>query len=208
MLEIKSKLKIARSAYKLEVKGLLQLPFELRQKTRQRTQLVSGEEVAVSLPRGEVLRGGDLLVASDGRVVEVIAAPEALLHVECDGARSLALAAYHLGSRHVSLQIGENFLRTSADHVLEQMLKGLGIKTRAVTEAFEPESGAYGGDHEHADGAHIHEYGDAHEDHHDHDHDHGHGHGHGHAHDKDHARDKDPGHDHDHRHGHGHGKGH
>ena len=71
MVEIKSKLKIARSAYKVEVKGQLRLPFESRQKSRLRTKLVSGEEVALMLPRGEVLRGGDLVTASDGRVIEV-----------------------------------------------------------------------------------------------------------------------------------------
>ena len=83
MLEIKAKLKIARSAYKVEVKGQLKLPFESRQKSRLRTKLVSGEEVGVMMPRGEILRGGDLVAASDGRVIEVVAAPEKLLHVEC-----------------------------------------------------------------------------------------------------------------------------
>jgi len=73
MVEIKAKLKIPRGAYRLEVKGRLELPFDARQKSRLRTHLASGEEVALMLPRGDILRGGDLVVASDGRVVEVVA---------------------------------------------------------------------------------------------------------------------------------------
>src|SRR4030095_13826923 len=105
-------------------KDRLQLPFDQRQKSRLRAQLTSGEEVALSLPRGEVLRGGDLLLASDGRVVEVIALPERLLHVECDSPQALARAAYHLGNRHVPVQVGDDWLRLAADHLLEQMPNG------------------------------------------------------------------------------------
>ena len=189
MLEIKSKLKIARSAYKLEVKDQLKLPFELRQKSRQRLNLASGEEVAVNLPRGDMMRGGDLLVGSDGRIIEVIAEHEALIQVECANPKAFALAAWHLGSRHVAIQIGENWLRAPADHLLEPMLKRLGFKTHAITEAFDPEPGAHGG-HDHGEGQ-IHEYGDHGRDHHGHDHDdhgdhHGHDHGHGHGHGHDH----------------------
>ncbi len=123
MLEIKSKLKIPRGAYKLEVRGQLKLPFELRQKSRLKTKLVSGEEVGLMLPRGEILRGGDLVTASDGRVIEVMAEPEKVLHVVCDTPAELAKAAYHLGNRHVPVQVGDGFLRLAADHVLEEMLK-------------------------------------------------------------------------------------
>jgi urease accessory protein len=171
MIEIKAKLKIARAAYKLEVKGRLKLPFESRQKSRLRTKLVSGEEVALMLPRGEILRGGDLVTASDGRVIEVLAEPEKLLHIESD---SLARIAYHLGNRHVPVQVGEDFLRIAADHVLEEMLKKLGAKVREVEAPFEPEAGAYAGAHHQHDemghGGKIHEHG------HDHDHDHDHKH--------------------------------
>ena len=83
MLEIRSKLKVSRSAYKVEVRGQLKLPFESRQKSRLRTRLVSGEEVGLMLPRGEILRGGDLVTASDGRVIEIVSQEEKLLHVEC-----------------------------------------------------------------------------------------------------------------------------
>jgi len=179
MVEIKAKLKIPRTAYRLEVKGQLKLPFDSRQKSRLRTKLVSGEEVALLLPRGEVLRGGDLVTASDGRVIEVVAEPEKLLHVESD---SLPKVAYHLGNRHVPVQVGEGFLRIAEDHVLEEMLRKLGAKVSRVDAPFEPEAGAYaGGHHQHDEMGHG---GKIHDHHHDHEHgehcDHDHGHDHKH----------------------------
>lgn len=168
MVEIKAKLKIPRSAYKLDVKGQLKLPFEQRQKSRLKTELVSGEEVALVLPRGEILRGGDLVTASDGRVIEVVAEPEKLLHIE---SQSLARLAYHLGNRHVPVQVGEGFLRIAADHVLEEMVKKLGAKVSEVQAPFEPEAGAYAGGHQHDEMGHG---GKIHEHHHGHDHDHKH----------------------------------
>jgi len=173
MLEIRAKLKIPRTAYQVEVRGTLKLPFEARQKSRLKTKLVSGEEVGLMLPRGEILRGGDLVTASDGRVIEVVAEPETLLHVECKGPADLAKVAYHLGNRHVAVQVGEGFLRLAADHVLEEMLKKLGARVSALEAPFEPEAGAYAGGHHH-DGEHeagIHDHP------HDHDHDHDHEHG-------------------------------
>jgi urease accessory protein len=168
MIEIKAKLKIPRTAYKLEVKGQLKLAFDSRQKSRLKTKLVSGEDVALMLPRGEVLRGGDLVTASDGRVIEVVAEPEKLLHIEAD---SLPRIAYHLGNRHVPVQVGEGFLRIAVDHVLEEMLKKLGAKVNEVEAPFEPEAGAYaGGHHQHDEMGH----GGKIHDHHDHDHDHKH----------------------------------
>jgi urease accessory protein len=166
MLEIKSKLKIARSAYKLEVRGQLRLPFESRQKSRLLTKLASGEEVGLKLPRGDILRGGDLVTASDGRVIEIVALPEKLLHIESD---SLAKAAYHLGNRHVPVQVGEDFLRIAEDHVLEEMLVKLGAKVSHVEAPFEPEAGAYAGGHQHDEMGHG---GKIHDHHGDHDHDH------------------------------------
>ena len=203
MIEIRAKLKVPRGAYKVEVKGQLRLPFESRQKSRLRTALASGEEVALMLPRGEVLRGGDLVTASDGRVIEVVAEPEKLVHVECASHEALAKAAYHLGNRHIPVQVGQGFLRMAPDHVLEEMLKGLGAKVSAIEAPFEPESGAYGGGHRHdemghggrihdhfegmqAEPGHVHGPGCGH-DHHHHDHDHGHDHHHGHGHDHKHG---------------------
>lgn len=159
MLEVTVKLHSDGSG---KIYGQLKLPFDLRQKSRLRTTLVSGEEVALLLPRGEILRGGDRLQASDGRVIEVIAAPEKVLHVQCKSPTELARAAYHLGNRHVPVQVGEGFLRLVDDHVLEQMLLGLGVRVDHIEAPFEPEAGAYGGGHHHHDGASsaakIHEY--------------------------------------------------
>ena len=174
MLEIKSKLKIPRGAYKLDIRGTLKLPFESRQKSRLRTKLASGEEVGLMLPRGEILRGGDLVTASDGRVIEVVAESEKLLHIE---SRELAKVAYHLGNRHVPVQVGENFLRIAQDHVLEEMARKLGANVSRVEAPFEPEAGAYaGGHHQHDEMGH----GGKIHDHHD-DHDHGHDHDHAHC---------------------------
>jgi len=185
MLEIRSKLKIPRTAYKLEVRGTLKLPFEARQKSRLKTRLVSGEEVGLMLPRGDILRGGDLVTASDGRVIEVIAEPEKLLHIE---SRELVKVAYHLGNRHVPVQVGENFLRIAEDHVLEEMVRNLGAKVSHVDAAFEPEAGAYaGGHHQHDEMGHG---GKIHDHHPDHDHPHEH----------DHVHDEHCGHDHHHHH--------
>lgn len=145
--------------------GRLALPFDRRTKTRQRVTLEGGEEMALMLPRGEVLRGGDLLAASDGRLIEVVASPEAVLHVTCESPRELARAAYHLGNRHVPVEVGGGYLRIAADHVLEDMLKGLGATVNPISAPFEPEAGAYAGGHSHGHG-HDH-------DHHDHAHEHG-----------------------------------
>ncbi len=183
MLEIKSKLKIRRAAYKLKLGGTLKLPFESRQKSRLRTTLVSGEEVGLMLPRGEILRGGDLVTASDGKVIEVIAEPEKLLHIET---KDLAKVAYHLGNRHVPVQVGESFLRIAEDHVLEEMVRKLGATVSHVEAPFEPEAGAYaGGHHQHDEMGHggkIHDHGSDHDRDHDHDHSHDHDHGHDHHH--------------------------
>ena len=181
MIEIKAKLKIPRSAYKLDVKGQLVLPFDARQKSRLRARLVSGEEVGLMLPRGEILRGGDLVTASDGRVIEVVAEPEKLLHIE---SAELAKIAYHLGNRHVPVQVGKDFLRIAEDHVLEEMVKKLGAAVKPVVAPFEPEAGAYaGGHHQHDEMGHG---GKIHDHHHEHDHVHdehcGHDHGHDHKH--------------------------
>jgi urease accessory protein len=145
MLEIRSRAKPSDAA----PGGELQLPFEQRQKTRFRATLASGEAVAVLLPRGEMLRGGDRVAASDGRVIAIVAQPENLLHVECSSTSELARAAYHLGNRHVPVQVGAGFLRIAHDHVLEGMLRQLGAKVSPISAPFEPEAGAYAGAREH-----------------------------------------------------------
>ncbi|MGA2023577.1 MAG: urease accessory protein UreE [Steroidobacteraceae bacterium] len=126
----------------------LELPFEQRSRSRFRARLQSGEEVGVVLARGQILRGGDLLLASDGRVVEVGAASEWVSTLRASDARLLARLAYHLGNRHVALQIGEGWLRYSHDHVLDEMARGLGAELSVEQAPFEPEAGAYhGSDH-------------------------------------------------------------
>jgi urease accessory protein len=126
----------------------LELPFDTRTKSRLRARLASGEEVGLFLPRGTILRGGDLL-AGGGRVVEVVAAPEELLEACCRDLRELTRAAYHLGNRHVAVEVGPEWLRLAADHVLETMLAGLGCQVRHLTAPFEPEAGAYAPGHQH-----------------------------------------------------------
>jgi urease accessory protein len=180
MLEIKSKLKIPRSAYKVDVRGQLKLPFEARQKSRLKTRLVSGEEVGLMLPRGEILRGGDLVTASDGRVIEVVAEPEKLLNIE---SKELAKIAYHLGNRHVPVQVAESFLRIAEDHVLEEMVRKLGANVSHIEAAFEPEAGAYAGlHHQHDEMGHGGRIHDHHHEEHDHVHDEHCGHEHRHHH--------------------------
>ncbi|MEA3194052.1 MAG: urease accessory protein [Betaproteobacteria bacterium] len=120
----------------------LVIPFEQRQKSRLRARLENGEEVALILPRGRVLRGGDRVTATDGREIEVVAAPEKLLHIESS---DLARIAYHLGNRHVPLQVGKDFLRIAEDHVLEDLARKLGARVTPIEAPFEPEAGAYGG---------------------------------------------------------------
>lgn len=140
----------------------LELNFDARTKSRLRTQLVGGEEVGMFLPRGTILRGGDRLQAQDGRVVEVVSAPEDLLEARCADAFALARVAYHLGNRHVAVQVGEGWLRIQTDHVLKSMLTGLGAEVHALSAPFEPEAGAYAHGHHHAERgateAKIHQY--------------------------------------------------
>jgi urease accessory protein len=158
MLEISIKLDRGTAG---PVYGQLRLPFGLRQKTRLRAQLVSGEEVCLFLPRGDVLRGGDRVATADGRIIEIVAAPERVVHVECATPTELTRAAYHLGNRHVPVQVGDGFLRLAEDHVLEQMLEQLGATITHLEAPFEPEAGAYSSGHRHGDesgGARIHEY--------------------------------------------------
>lgn len=127
----------------------LSLPFEQRQKSRFRACLESGEDVRLFLDRGEILRGGDYLQAEDGRIVKVVAKPEPVLQVTCRTTNELTRMAYHLGNRHVPLQIGNDWLRIGADHVLREMLEGLGATAQEQEAPFEPERGAYGGGHHH-----------------------------------------------------------
>ncbi len=122
----------------------LVLPYEARQKSRFVARLDSGEEVLVLLPRGSVLRGGTELISRQGRRVVAVAAEQALSVVRSDSALLLGRVAYHLGNRHVPLQIEAGRLAYEHDHVLDDMVRRLGADPRAERGPFEPESGAYG----------------------------------------------------------------
>ncbi|HTP97090.1 MAG TPA: urease accessory protein UreE [Burkholderiales bacterium] len=143
----------ARAHYDAE----LALPFELRTRSRLRTALASGEEVGLFLERGATLRDGDFLEADNGCIVRVRAAPEPLMQIASPDPLLLTRAAYHLGNRHVAVEIGAGYLRFGADAVLGRMVEGLGFAVTELTAPFEPEPGAYGGGHHHhADEPHRH----------------------------------------------------
>jgi len=138
-----------RIALSGHIDDTLELPFDLRQKSRLRVKLTSGREAALFLTRGIILRGGDLLKSDDGLVVQVLAAQEPVYNVIAPTQRDLMCAAYHLGNRHVPLQIGDGWLRLEQDYVLKDMLIGLGMQVAETVAPFEPEAGAYGGGHRH-----------------------------------------------------------
>ena len=134
----------------------LTLPFDARQRSRQRVRLDDDSERALLLPRGTVLRDGDRLRDEAGEVIRVRAADETVSTARTQDPRLLARICYHLGNRHVPLQIGADWLRYRHDHVLDGMVAALGLPVVFEQAPFEPESGAYfGGGHAHA--AHTHD---------------------------------------------------
>lgn len=148
----------------------VELDWDVRSKSRFDATDSQGRALAVFLPRGQVLRGGDVLVAEDGSLIRVSATAQALLvvrHCARHGSSfDLLRAAYHLGNRHVQLELQADRLHLEPDHVLADMLRNMHLIVSEEHAAFEPEAGAY------AQGVHGH-----HDDgHHDHDHDHGHAH--------------------------------
>jgi urease accessory protein len=130
----------------------LVLPYDRRERCRQRARLASGEEAALFLVRGTVLRDGDLLTGEGGRVVRVVAAPEPTYLVRCADATMLARCAFHLGNRHTQTQVGALWLRIRVDPVLKEMVAGLGAQVEEQMAKFEPEAGAYAGGHGHDHG--------------------------------------------------------
>src|ERR1700760_199503 len=146
----------------------VELDWDVRQKSRIEATDSLGRALNVFLPRGTVLRGGDVLVCEDGSLVRVKAAPQPVLvvtHCTDHGTPfDLLRAAYHLGNRHVPLELQPDRLLLEPDHVLADMLRGQHLIVNEASSAFEPEGGAYG-----AGGGHAHG------------HDHGHKHDHGHG---------------------------
>ena len=177
----------------------IELDWDTRQKSRFDATDSLGRLLGIFLPRGTVVRGGDVLVAEDGSLVRVIAAPQAVLRItHCTQHGTpfdLVRAAYHLGNRHVPIELQPDHLKIEPDHVLADMLRAMHLTVVEQQATFEPEGGAY------AQGGHSHGHG------------HGHGHGHAHGHEAGHAHPHDHAHDHDHdqpheHHGHGHDHGH
>jgi len=127
----------------------LTLPYERRQRSRQRVRLDSGREAMLLLAPGTSVFDGDHLHAADGTSVRVSAAAEAVSTARSDDPLRLARACYHLGNRHVALQVGSGWVRYQPDHVLDEMVAGLGLEVIHETSCFEPERGAYHGHAEH-----------------------------------------------------------
>ena len=174
----------------------VELDWDVRQKSRFAATDSAGRELGIFLPRGTLVRGGDVLVAEDGSMVRVIAAPQPVLvitHCQSHGTPfDLTRAAYHLGNRHVPIELQPDHLKIEPDHVLADMLRAMHLIVTEQNLAFEPEGGAYaaghGGGHSH--GEHGHGKG----------HDHHHGHDHGLSHEHPHSHAHDHGHSHDHSH--------
>jgi urease accessory protein len=129
------------------------LSFDARSKSRLLLRLDSGEQAALIVERGRLLRGGDRVRTQDGREVLIVAAEESLREAKSVDAVAIARAAFHLGNRHVAVQVMADRLRFLNDHVLAEMVRGLGLEVSAVRAPFEPESGAYG--HHHAHGSQV-----------------------------------------------------
>lgn len=208
------------------------LDWDVRQKSRFEATDSTGRTLGVFLPRGTVVRGGDVLVAEDGSLVRVEAAPQPVMvirHCPHHGSPfDLTRAAYHLGNRHVQIELRPDHLKIEPDHVLAEMLGRMHLIVTNEDAPFEPESGAYAGGHDHGHHDHGHHHDSGH--HHEHAHAHAHGHdhkahagtamaaaaphvhgpgcGHDHAHGHGHVHGPGCGHDHSHDHGHGHGDSH
>ncbi|MDI1268553.1 MAG: urease accessory protein UreE [Polaromonas sp.] len=171
----------------------VELDWDIRQKSRFEATDSLGRQLGIFLPRGTLVRGGDVLVAEDGSMVKVIAAPQTVLRITACPTHGtpfdLTRAAYHLGNRHVPIELKPDHLKIEPDHVLADMLRSMHLIVNEVSESFEPEGGAYSaGGHGHA-----HEGGDAHPHApvaapaphvHGPDCNHGHAHGHEHKHDE------------------------
>lgn len=174
------------------------LDWDTRQKSRFDAVDSRGHTLAVFLPRGKVVRGGDVLVAEDGSLVKVVAEPQPVMAVRAcpdhGTPTDLVRAAYHLGNRHVALQVAADRLQFEPDPILADMLRRMHLIVTEEHAAFEPEGGAYEAAAAHAHHDHDHGHGD-----HDHAHRHeGHADGHGHGHDHDHGHVHGPGCNHDH----------
>jgi urease accessory protein len=168
------------------------LDFDDRHRRRVAMTGTRGLAFLLDLEAAVALRGGDALVLEDGRLVEVVAAPEPLLEIRGSDPFHLVRLAWHLGNRHLPTQIMGKALRIRRDHVIEEMVRGLGARVMEIEAPFDPEGGAYATDHAHETvgaphaqashdhGAHDHHGHHVHDEHCDHDDHHGHAHAHDH----------------------------
>jgi urease accessory protein len=163
----------------------VELDWDVRQKSRFDCTDSAGKQLGVFLQRGMVVRGGDVLVAEDGSLVRVVAAGQPVLRITHCAAHGspydLIRAAYHLGNRHVPIELKPDHLKIEPDHVLAEMLRAMHLIVNDVNESFEPENGAYS-----SHGVHSHSHG------HNHEHDHAHPAEHSHEHSHDHAHSATP----------------
>ena len=211
------------AAVLLKRAATVELDWDVRQKSRFDATDSTGRTLGIFLARGTLVRGGDVLVAEDGSMVRVIAAPQPVLVItpcsEHGSPFDLVRAAYHLGNRHVQIELKPDHLKIEPDHVLADMLRAMHLIVNETQAAFEPEGGAY------AAGGHGHGHSHDHSHGHDHapkatpapargkpigiavtsapaPHVHGPGCNHGHDHSHDHGTHGDHGHAHDHKHDH------
>jgi urease accessory protein len=170
MIEIYERLPLPAIA---DADVLLPLTHDQREKARLKTRADSGDEVRVFLERGKVLKINEYLVSRCGKSVKVVGYPEEVTIAFCDDWQTFATACYHLGNRHVRLEVGNRWLQMKPDHVLEEMLVRLGLTVAHKTAVFNPESGAYSGGHNHGHSVRLEH---KHPHHQDHSHSHGHHH--------------------------------
>lgn len=137
---------------------IVTLDYEARYLRRKVLETVHGEKFLIDLPKATVLEHGDLLLLENGNCIEVIAAEEQLLQVQAESTHRLTVIAYHLGNRHLPVQVEPSRLLIKQDHVIEDMLHKMGAKVAHISEPFHPEGGAYG-----LGRTHGHDHGHSHE---------------------------------------------
>jgi urease accessory protein len=176
------------------------LDFDDRHRRRMAMTGTRGLEFLLDLEQAVALRGGDALVLEDGRLIEVVAAPEPLAEIRAQDPQHLVRIAWHLGNRHLPTQIMPKGLRIRRDHVIEAMVKGLGARIIEIEAPFDPEGGAYAASQ--APDTHAHGHGHGAHDHGHHDHGHHHHADHDHHHHDEHCDHDHHHHDHSHAHDH------
>lgn len=127
-----------------------------RHRRRAVLRCASGTRFLLDLPQAMALRDGDGLVLDDGAIVRIVGRPEPLVEIAAANAHALARVAWHIGNRHIEVEIVGEQLRIRRDHVIEEMLRGLGARLTPVDAPFNPESGAYDRGHDHRHHGHDH----------------------------------------------------